>query len=167
MKLADQKKCVNRSKRDRVEEAIKYWETKSLAEMTDAEWEGVCDGCAKCCLVKLQDDETEDVVYTNVACDLLDTQSCQCTAYAERERRVPTCVKLTPENLDLLFWMPPSCAYRLLHEGKPLPDWHPLVSGSTETRHAVGATVRGRVRLERTVTGALEDHVVEWPVKKI
>lgn len=141
-----------------------FWERKSLAEMTRAEWESLCDGCGRCCLLKLQDEETEEIAFTNVACRLLDLGSCRCGDYANRNRQVPDCVILTPENLEDLIWMPSTCAYRLLREGRPLYWWHPLVSGDPATVEAAGVSVRGRVVSERVVPNeALEDHVVDWP----
>lgn len=125
-----------------------FWKGKSLAEMTEAEWESLCDGCAKCCLVKLQDDDTGEVAYTRLACRLLDLTSCRCSDYGNRARRVPDCVVLTPERITELAWMPSTCAYRLLAEGKDLPDWHPLVTGNAESVHDAGISVYGRVRSE-------------------
>ncbi len=139
-----------------------FWRRKKLQEMTLAEWESLCDGCAKCCLEKLEDVETGEISYTNVACRLLDLEVCRCTNYGERQRYVPDCVQLTPNNIENLHWMPSTCAYRLLSEGKDLPDWHPLVSCSTETVHEARVSVRGRVISERGA-GKLEDHIVKWP----
>jgi len=139
-----------------------FWKRKSLAAMTPAEWESLCDGCGKCCLLKLQDAETDEISYTNVACRLLDAQTCRCTKYAARHRYVPDCVRLSPRKIRELPWMPSTCAYRLLAEGKDLPAWHPLVSGSTDSVHAAGMSVRGRTVPEREV-GELEDYVCRWP----
>ncbi|MEM8799220.1 MAG: YcgN family cysteine cluster protein [Pseudomonadota bacterium] len=140
-----------------------FWRDKALTDLTTDEWEALCDGCGKCCLHKLEDVDTGDVVYTNVACRMLDHDRVSCKKYAERKRFVPDCVVLTPADIDQLPWMPPSCAYRLLSEGKPLPPWHHLLSGSRETIHQVGQSVRGRIIDER-LAGDLEDHVCEWPV---
>lgn len=139
-----------------------FWRRKTLAEMTPAEWESLCDGCGKCCLHKLEDEDTGEIAYTNVACRLLDLGTCRCSRYAERKRLVPDCVRLDPGNVGALKWMPSSCAYRLLAEGKELPDWHPLVSGDPDSVHRAGVSVRGRCIPERKA-GDLFDHVVSWP----
>lgn len=143
-----------------------FWKTKSLAEMTQPEWESLCDGCGRCCLHKLRDEETEALSFTNVACRLLDTQTCQCRDYANRFAKVPDCVQLTPGALHEINWLPPSCAYRLLHEGKDLPAWHPLVSGTAETVLTSGASAAGRVIDEREA-GPLEHHITEWPGRPV
>jgi uncharacterized cysteine cluster protein YcgN (CxxCxxCC family) len=141
---------------------LPFWKWKLLDEMTPSEWESLCDGCAKCCLAKLEDIETGEIAYTNVACRLLDLGSCRCSHYDERSRYVPDCVVLTPENLSRLSWMPSTCAYRLIWEGRDLFWWHPLVSGDPETVHQAGISVRGRAIPEKD-TVDLEDHIVEWP----
>ena len=130
--------------------------------MTREQWESLCDGCGKCCLLKLEDEDTLELSYTNVACRLLDLGTCQCTRYEERARLVPDCVTLTPDIIPNLRWMPRSCAYRRIYEGKPLLWWHPLISGDPETVHAAGVSVRGRVISERRA-GDVEDHIVDWP----
>ncbi len=139
-----------------------FWRRKSLAAMDRAEWESLCDGCGRCCLHKLRDDDTDEISFTNVACRLLDLNTSLCSDYAKRQRRVPDCVRLTPESLAEVDWLPPSCAYRRLSEGKDLPDWHPLVSGDPDSVRRAGAAVGGRVLSERDA-GPLEHHVVEWP----
>lgn len=139
-----------------------FWQRKRLWEMTPAEWEALCDGCGKCCLHKLEDAETGEIHPTNVACRLLDTDACRCTRYADRKRLVPDCVVLTPDNIDALGWMPSTCAYRLLAEGKPLAAWHPLVSGDPESVHAAGISMRGRIISERDAEGPLEQYLVDW-----
>ena len=141
-----------------------FWQTVKLADMTAAQWEAVCDGCAKCCLVKLQDDGSGEIVFTDIVCNLLDQQSCRCTHYKERTKLVPECVKLTKDNLDKIDFMPPSCAYRLLHEGKDLPQWHPLVSGRADSVVEAGMSVKGRVIAEMAFDGDSEDRVVDWPL---
>ncbi len=139
-----------------------FWKTKSLTEMTDAEWESLCDGCGRCCLHKLRDDVTDALSFTNVACRLLDTHSCRCSNYSERQTYVPDCVRLTPALVDEIDWLPPSCAYRRLDEGRDLAWWHPLVSGDPATVHAAGISVQGRAIDERRA-GPLEHHLVAWP----
>ena len=139
-----------------------FWRRKTLAEMTRSEWEALCDGCAKCCLDKLQDDDTGEISYTEVACRLLDLGTCRCTDYANRKRFVPDCVVLTPRMVARLTWLPSSCAYRLISEGRDLEWWHPLVSGDPETVHRAGVSVRGRA-VPEALAGDLEDHIVHWP----
>jgi hypothetical protein len=139
-----------------------FWRRKPLDRMTRAEWESLCDGCGRCCLHKLRDEETEALAWTEVACRLLDTSSCRCTDYANRRAHVPDCVKLTPRKVAAIDWLPPTCAYRLLTEGRDLPWWHPLVSGRAETVHEAGVSVRGRAVPERQAR-ALTRHVVAWP----
>ncbi|MCB1733965.1 MAG: YcgN family cysteine cluster protein [Gammaproteobacteria bacterium] len=121
-----------------------FWRHKRLDEMSRIEWESLCDGCAKCCLFKLQDEDTDEIHQTNVACRLIDPETCQCTRYRERSQLVPDCVTLEPHHLDEFDWLPSTCAYRLLHEGKDLPDWHPLVSGDLTSVFASGHSIRGR-----------------------
>ncbi|MFQ5958701.1 MAG: YcgN family cysteine cluster protein [Alphaproteobacteria bacterium] len=130
--------------------------------MTTHEWESLCDGCARCCLHKLIDEDTDAVTYTNVACRLLDLGACRCTNYPERKALVPDCVTLTPETARGYGWLPRSCAYRLVAEGKDLAWWHPLVSGDPNTVHEAGVSVRGRAVAE-VRAGDLEDHIVDWP----
>ena len=130
--------------------------------MSQEEWESLCDGCGRCCLHKLRDEQTDAVIHTNVACRLLDAQSCACSDYARRQRRVPDCVQLSAATLPKIDWLPPSCAYRRLQEGRGLAWWHPLVSGHQESVHQAGISVRGRVVDERKA-GPLEHHIVDWP----
>jgi len=139
-----------------------FWKTTPLAEMTPQQWESLCDGCGRCCLNKLRDEETEALAWTTVSCRLLDTQTCQCSDYANRFRKVPDCVSLTPELVAEIDWLPPSCAYRLIDEGKDLPPWHPLVSGTPDTVHTSGASVQNRATSERRA-GPLEDYITDWP----
>jgi len=128
-----------------------FWKTKTLRQMSPSEWEALCDGCGKCCLVKLIDDLTDDLHYTTVACKLLDCESCQCGDYENRKTLVEDCVILSPRLIEELNWMPSTCAYRLIHEGKDLYWWHPLISGNPDTVHEAGISVRGRVISEREV----------------
>jgi len=139
-----------------------FWRRKPLARMTTEEWESLCDGCAKCCLIKLEDEDTGQVDYTNIACRLLDLGTCRCTDYPARSRLVPDCIVLTPAKTARFDWLPTTCAYRLISEGKDLAWWHPLVSGDPETVHRAGISVRGRVVAEERGDDP-EDHVVTWP----
>ena len=121
-----------------------FWQTKRLEQMSAAEWESLCDGCGLCCLVRFEDEATGEIVPTRVACKLFDDKVCACTDYANRKQHVPDCIKLTPYNIEALEWMPRSCAYRRLYEGRDLADWHPLVSGDPETVHTAGVSIRGQ-----------------------
>lgn len=141
-----------------------FWKTKTLPEMTREEWESLCDGCGRCCLNKLEDEDTGRFLYTRAACKLLDLESCRCTDYANRHARVPDCVALTPENVGSLGWLPATCAYRLLEEGKNLQWWHPLVSGRTETVTEAGIAVAGEAYSEEGITvDELVDHLWQLP----
>jgi uncharacterized protein len=146
---------------------VPFWHRKPLAEMTNSEWESLCDGCGKCCLNKLEEEETDRTYYTDVGCRLLDGQTCRCRDYANRQKLVDDCVRLTPRSLKDITWLPPSCAYVLLSKGKDLYWWHPLVSGDPETVHAAGVSVRGRVSdTEVNVPDSdLENYIVSWPLK--
>ncbi|MDP6344210.1 MAG: YcgN family cysteine cluster protein [Alphaproteobacteria bacterium] len=137
-----------------------FWRRKRLEELSPAEWDALCDGCAKCCLHKLEDIDTGELAFTNVTCRLLDLDSCRCTDYHRRSTLMPDCVVLSPDNIAKLFWMPSTCAYRLLAEGKDLPDWHPLISGDPDSVHRAGISVRGRAINERWA-GPLEHHVLD------
>ena len=122
-----------------------FWETKSLSEMTADEWESLCDGCGKCCLSKLIEEDTEEILYTSVACRLFDADRCSCRDYANRSELVPDCIRLTPENVPTITWLPQTCAYRLIAEGRPLYDWHPLLSGDPQSVHRAQVSIRDRV----------------------
>jgi hypothetical protein len=145
-----------------------FWETTALAEMTPSQWESLCDGCALCCLQKLEDEADNEIYYTDVACRLLDISddcnNCRCQHYPDRTAQVEHCMVLTAENLpQSLRWLPDTCAYKLLAQRQPLPGWHPLITGDTNSVHAAGISARGRCRSELTVDAdALEAHVVYW-----
>ena len=140
-----------------------FWETKSLAEMSQAEWESLCDGCGRCCLHKIVDKDSGQTFHTNVACRLLDPQTCRCSHYAQRQRWVPECRILSPQTVGQAGWLPRNCAYRRLHEGRGLAGWHPLVSGDPETVHRAGISVRGCVVSEELVPlDRLDDHIIDW-----
>ena len=121
-----------------------FWETHSLDQMNKEQWESLCDGCALCCLHKLEDEDTAEVYYTDVHCRYMNEDSCRCTVYQERQEKVPHCVWLTPEQAHSFHWLPETCAYRLLSEGKKLYDWHPLISGSSETVHDADISIRNK-----------------------
>jgi uncharacterized protein len=139
-----------------------FWEQKTLGEMSEAEWESLCDGCAKCCLAKLEDEDTGTISFTNVACRLLDLATCRCSNYANRQRLVPDCVALTAADVADLHWLPSTCAYRLLAANRPLPWWHPLVSGDPDLVHRIGVSVVGKV-VPEAEAGPPEHHIVHWP----
>jgi uncharacterized protein len=145
-----------------------FWKQKSLEELNSAEWESLCDGCGRCCLVKLEDEESGQIHFTDVACKLFNPSTCRCADYAHRRRRVHDCIKLTPDKVRTLGWLPPSCAYRLIAEGRDLAWWHPLVSGSQASVHEAGVSVRGRVEMSETEIHLADypDHIVAWPGKK-
>ena len=142
------------------EVANRFWETVPLSQMSRDQWESLCDGCGKCCIHKLEDEETGELHTTNVACKLLDRNSGQCTDYRHRRIHVPECVRLTPRLLRKIDWLPETCAYRLVDEGRPLADWHPLVSGDPESVHKAGISVRGWT-VSETEAGDLEHHIVD------
>ncbi|NEX47507.1 YcgN family cysteine cluster protein [Pseudotabrizicola algicola] len=141
----------------------KFWETVPLTKMTPQEWEALCDGCGKCCLNKIEYEDTGEVEYTRIACRLLDGDTCRCKHYPTRKQYVPDCVQLSPKTLPkIAYWMPRTCAYRLLFEGKTLPEWHPLITGDPESTHTAGASVRGWTIPEYDVSeDDWEDYVIE------
>lgn len=144
-----------------------FWKTKSLEDMSREEWESLCDGCGRCCLNKLEDEDTGHFLYTRAACKLLDLKTCRCTDYPNRAKRVPDCVTLTPEVIDGLGWLPETCAYRLLDEGNPLPWWHPLVSGTQATVTEAGISVAGMAYSEEGISvDDLIDHLWKLPKAK-
>jgi uncharacterized cysteine cluster protein YcgN (CxxCxxCC family) len=144
-------------------EALPFWKTKTLKQMTDAEWESLCDGCGKCCLVKLEDEETLELYFTSLHCKLLNPGTCQCSNYANRKKYVPECVKLTPESIPTLDWLPATCGYKLVHEGQDLKDWHHLVCGDRNEVHRRGISAKGKIRSEVGVADedAL-DYLIDW-----
>lgn len=139
-----------------------FWREKNLEALSPDEWESLCDGCGKCCLHKLQYEDSDEIDYTDVACRLLDLESCRCSRYEDRQRFVPDCVRLDVKTVRTLAWMPSTCAYRLLAEGCDLPPWHPLVSGDPDSVHAAGQSVRGRAITESRA-GDLTERIVSWP----
>lgn len=141
-----------------------FWDEKTLEEMSREEWEALCDGCGRCCLMKLEDEDSGEIYTSDVHCRLLDGQSCKCTDYSNRLAQVPDCIKLDPQNVRTISWIPRTCAYKRLADGKGLAWWHPLVSGDPETVIAAGVSVRGRTIPEQSVQpGEWEDHVAGWP----
>jgi uncharacterized cysteine cluster protein YcgN (CxxCxxCC family) len=158
---------VMMAKHDPLSAQAPFWRTKRLAEMTPAEWESLCDGCGRCCLNKLEEEDTGRLYFTDVGCKLLDADSCRCRDYAKRSDQVPDCVRLTAQNVPRIAWLPPTCAYRLVAEGRDLYWWHPLVSGDPDTVHAAGVSVRGKVPFseEQVPDDQLEDHIVNWPAR--
>lgn len=136
-----------------------FWQRKTLEQMTDEEWESLCNGCGQCCMHKLLDADTDEIYFTNVACDQLDLKSCQCKNYAERFRYEPDCIKLTRDNLTTFRWLPNTCAYRLIAEGKPLPAWHPLKTGSKLAMHQAKISVR-HIAVREIEVMDWEDHII-------
>lgn len=140
-----------------------FWETTALEDMSDSQWESLCDGCGRCCAVKLQDPDTGKIHYTRAACRLLDTDSCRCTDYAQRARLVPDCVVLDAANARAFEWLPETCAYRMLATGGKLKWWHPLVSGSSDTVHAAGISVRGQLISEEYIhQSEIPELIIDW-----
>jgi uncharacterized protein len=142
---------------------VTFWTDIKLADMSDSQWESLCDGCGKCCLIRLEDEDTGDIHTTDVSCKLLDGASCRCSNYANRHDFVPDCVKLTPQNMGELSWLPKTCAYRLVAEDKPLFEWHHLISGDANSVHRAGMSVSGKATPEgRVKTKHLVRRIVVW-----
>jgi uncharacterized cysteine cluster protein YcgN (CxxCxxCC family) len=149
-------------------QTLPFWRVKTLDEMNLAEWESLCDGCGRCCLVKLEDEDTSEIHFTDIGCRLLDGKTCRCLDYKSRHRLVPDCVKLTATVVRELGWLPVTCAYRLVAEGRDLYDWHPLKSGSPDSVHEAGVSVRGRVAASETDLAPEHwpSRIVKWPNRK-
>lgn len=140
-----------------------FWKTKSLKQMSEPEWESLCDGCGKCCLVKLEDEDTSEIYFTSLHCRMFNGATCQCSDYANRKQHVPDCVKLTPDTIGQLDWLPQTCAYLLVHQGKDLPDWHHLRSGDRDSVHRAGISARGRTHSEVGVADEdAFDYLIDW-----
>jgi len=145
------------------DDQMPFWEAKTLEEMTDEEWESVCDGCGRCCLHKLEDDETGEVHFTRVSCKLLNVSTCRCSDYADRFSQVPDCLTIKPLTREKINWLPESCAYRKLSEGKPLENWHPLISGTSQSVHSSRISVSDRCISETEVADSdYFFHLVQW-----
>jgi hypothetical protein len=144
-----------------------FWETKQLSEMTTEEWESLCDGCGRCCLNKLEDEDTDDIYYTNVSCKLLDIEKGCCSDYENRKTLMPDCMILSVDNEAALEVMPSSCAYRLLGQGKPLPEWHPLITGRQESVVEAGMSITGKVVSEEHIHYTqFPEHLINWVTTK-
>ena len=150
---------------DRTGLSPRFWEKKPLTKLNPQEWEALCDGCGKCCLNKLEDEDTGEVALTRIACRLLDDATCRCAQYDIRHQFVPECIVLRPDNLDThAYWMPETCAYRLLYDGKPLYDWHPLISGTPDTVHTAGVSIQHWTLSEFDIPeDEWEEHIIEEP----
>ncbi len=142
---------------------IPFWKKKSLAEMTKVEWEALCDRCGKCCLHKVEYEDTGEVYYTDIICKYLDEKTCLCREYERSAELVPDCIKVGPEDVKGFFWLPSTCAYRLIFEGKDLEKWHILFSCDPESVHEAGVSVRGKVVKESSVSeDEIDDHIIDW-----
>lgn len=151
--------------RRRVAGSLPFWQQRPLDALSETQWESLCDGCGRCCLEKMINHRTGKVTYTNLACPLLDPASCRCRDYPNRSRIIPDCLSLSPGPMRQFRWLPKTCAYRLLAEGKPLPWWHPLVSGCSESVHEAGISLRGRLIVPTNLASQdLDAHVVDWGI---
>jgi uncharacterized cysteine cluster protein YcgN (CxxCxxCC family) len=140
--------------------SIPDWLDKPLAELSASQWESLCDGCGKCCMAKLQDADTDEVFYTNVACTLFDEKTCRCQDYAHRTEKIPTCINLSLEKIHEIHWLPQTCAYNLRLQNKALPEWHPLISGKSDSVHAAGISMQGKT-VNQKDAGPLVHHIVD------
>jgi len=140
---------------------MSFWKTKKLSEMSTEEWESLCDGCGKCCLHKLEDEDTGEIAYTNVACKLIDLKTCRCTRYTERSQLVPECLNLKRFDFTQYHWLPATCAYRLVNDQQELPSWHPLISGRSTSVKKAGISIH-RYAIKESPSLDLEDHIIEW-----
>jgi len=139
-----------------------FWKTISFDQMTPEQWESLCDGCGRCCLYKFEDVDTHEFFYTNVVCRFLDLETCQCTVYSERKEKMPSCIILSPTRIPKLTWLPDTCAYRLVNEGKDLPKWHPLVSGDPLTVHQAGISIQNKAIPEQDIDMRdLENYIID------
>lgn len=140
----------------------KFWQLP-LTDLNDSEWEALCDGCGRCCLHKLQDEEDNQLYYTDVACKLLNLETCQCKHYTDRIKYVPDCMSIREEGQAVYALLPSSCAYRLRNENQPIPLWHPLLTGSSDAMHTLGISIRGQVISEETIEDdAIEERIIQW-----
>jgi uncharacterized cysteine cluster protein YcgN (CxxCxxCC family) len=171
LQSASQRMSMTPAKRaniaDQARDELPFWKRKAMREFSRAEWESLCDGCGRCCLNKLMEEDSDRTYYTDVGCRLLDAHACRCTDYRNRAAKVRDCVQLTPRNINRIAWLPPTCAYKLVAAGRDLYWWHPLVSGDPETVHAAGVSVRGKVAASEVDVPDkdLEGHIVSWPLK--
>ncbi|MCH9696584.1 MAG: YcgN family cysteine cluster protein [Gammaproteobacteria bacterium] len=141
----------------------RFWENKPLFELSDSEWEALCDGCGKCCLIKLEDEDSGEVAFTNLHCQYFDMDTCRCNHYSERSRLVPDCLDLRKHFDECLPWLPTTCAYKRLATGEPLADWHYLISGRHDTIHEAGVSIRSYAQCEKTASDDLNDHLlIDW-----
>jgi uncharacterized cysteine cluster protein YcgN (CxxCxxCC family) len=140
---------------------MSFWKTKKLTEMTDPEWESLCDNCGKCCLHKLENEKTNEIFFTNVACKLLKLETCRCSRYNQRTELIPTCLDIKQLDVEKYNWLPSTCAYRLLNEGKDLASWHPLISGNSASVKRAGVSITSYAITESSANN-LKDHIMKW-----
>ena len=146
---------------DGTNEFMNFWEEKKLSQMSTSEWESLCDNCGKCCLHKLEDEDSGTVYYTSVVCDLIDLDSCRCTRYSERCTLVPDCLDLKQHDFSEYTWLPATCAYKLLANGEPLPEWHPLISGTPDSVKQAGVSISSYAMKESDID-ELQEHIIQW-----
>jgi uncharacterized cysteine cluster protein YcgN (CxxCxxCC family) len=146
---------------DGTNEFMNFWEEKKLSQMSTSEWESLCDNCGKCCLHKLEDEDSGTVYYTSVVCDLIDLDSCRCTRYSERCTLVPDCLDLKQHDFSEYTWLPATCAYKLLANGEPLPEWHPLISGTPDSVKQAGVSISSYAMKESDIN-ELQEHIIQW-----